>query len=44
MKTDLPITFKCSHCGTALRAHHEMAGKSAKCPKCEKTVWVPKES
>jgi serine/threonine protein kinase len=35
------ISFLCSHCGAQLRVKPELAGVSAKCPRCGKRVEAP---
>jgi DNA-directed RNA polymerase subunit M/transcription elongation factor TFIIS len=39
----MPIKFQCS-CGQVLNVPDEKAGKSGKCPKCQKTVQIPSAS
>jgi serine/threonine protein kinase len=38
------ITFLCSHCGAPLRVRPELAGATAPCPRCGKTVQAPLDS
>lgn len=35
------IEFHCEHCGKHVRAPDEHAGKRAKCPSCQQSVFVP---
>ncbi len=36
------IKFRCPHCQTVLEAASNLAGKNGNCPKCNKTITVPK--
>jgi hypothetical protein len=36
----MPITFNCA-CGTTLRVGDGLAGKQARCPKCQSAVTIP---
>ena len=38
------IRFSCPACGQTYKVKDEMAGKSAKCKKCEETMQVPQQS
>ncbi len=38
------IVFECPHCTILLKAEQHIAGSKGKCPKCEKTIEIPKES
>lgn len=37
----MAINFTCSHCQKPLRVKEELAGKKAKCPRCQKVVVIP---
>lgn len=37
----MAIEFHCEHCGKPVRAQDEFAGKRAKCPACQQSVYVP---
>lgn len=36
------IKFRCPHCQTVLEAGNNLGGKQGSCPKCKKTITVPK--
>ena len=36
------IKFRCPHCQAVLEAGINLAGKKGSCPKCNKTIMVPK--
>ena len=40
----MPIKFKCQHCQTGLEARDDLAGKKGSCPKCGKSITVPKSN
>lgn len=37
----MPIEFKCDSCGMRIKAPDNLAGKKARCPKCQTTLSVP---
>ena len=37
----MTITFNCPECEAPLKADDDMAGKTGKCPECQKQVNVP---
>jgi hypothetical protein len=40
----MAIEFHCEHCGKAIKAPTEMAGKRGKCPACHNSVYIPTPS
>ena len=38
----MAIQFKCPHCQTGLEAIEDLAGQKGSCPKCGKSITVPK--
>ncbi len=38
----MSISFNCKYCGKKIEAKDSAAGKTAKCPSCEKKIQVPK--
>jgi hypothetical protein len=40
----MPIIITCASCGARTKAPDQLAGKTAKCPKCQATIHVPAES
>jgi hypothetical protein len=40
----MSIEFHCEHCGKAIKAPGEMAGKRGKCPGCHNSVYIPSPS
>ena len=39
---EMLIKFRCQHCQTILEAGSKLAGQKGSCPKCNKTIMVPK--
>jgi len=40
----MPITFRCPDCSQQLSVDSQLAGKQAKCPKCEAVFSIPAPS
>jgi DNA-directed RNA polymerase subunit M/transcription elongation factor TFIIS len=40
----MAIQFKCPHCQTGLEARDDLAGQKGSCPKCGKSIDVPKSN
>lgn len=38
----MAIKFKCPNCQTGLEARSDLAGQKGSCPKCGKSITVPK--
>src|SRR5262245_40228549 len=37
----MPISLKCSECGSSLKIRDDLAGRKVKCPKCTNILRVP---
>jgi DNA-directed RNA polymerase subunit M/transcription elongation factor TFIIS len=38
----MAIQFKCPHCQAGLETRDDLAGQKGSCPKCGKSITVPK--